>query len=136
MTAEQSAVHVLVVAYGDPRSLTECLAALEGAYPVVVVDNSSSTATRDAVGRAGATYLDPGENLGFAAAVNRGMRHLPLRAADVLLLNPDAVVTPVAVERLRAALQAEPTAACVAPAQHRPGSDKASPVCWSNWKIT
>jgi GT2 family glycosyltransferase len=130
MTAEKGAVHVLVVAYGDPRSLVECLAALEGAYPVVVVDNSSSTATRDAVGRAGATYLDPGENLGFAAAVNRGLRQLPLRGADVLLLNPDAVVTPMAVERLRAALHAEPTVACAAPAQHRPGSDKASPVCW------
>ena len=35
-------VHVLVVAYGDPDALEGCLGALEGRYPVVVVDNSSS----------------------------------------------------------------------------------------------
>jgi GT2 family glycosyltransferase len=123
-------VHVLVVAYGDPSSLEDSLAALGGGYPVIVVDNSSSLATRDVVMRAGATYVDPGENLGFAAAVNRGLELVPLRSSDILLLNPDAVITPDALERLRRALHAGPTVACVAPAQHRPGSDVTSPVCW------
>ena len=73
----------------------------------------------------------PGENLGFAAAVNRGLRApSPCRCSDVLLLNPDAVIAPDAVERLRRALHAGPAVACVAPAQHRPGSDVTSPVCW------
>jgi len=130
MTSPTNPVHVVVVAYGDPHALVDCLAALEGAYPVVVVDNSSSRATRDVVTRAGAAYIDPGENLGFAAAVNRGLEPLPLHGADVLLLNPDAVVTPEAVEQLRRALHAGPSVACAAPAQHRPGSDKPSPVCW------
>ena len=123
-------VHVIVVAYGDPSSLGDCLAALGGRYPVIVVDNSSSLATRDVVMRAGATYHDPGENVGFAAAVNRGLELVPLRGSDILLLNPDAVVSPDAVERLRQALHAGSSVACVAPAQHRPGSDKESPVCW------
>jgi GT2 family glycosyltransferase len=127
---EPAALRVLVVAYGDPGPLDECLGALEGNYPVVVVDNSSSPATRDVVARVGATYLDPGENLGFAAAVNLGLGATPLPDADVLLLNPDAVISVGDVERLRAALHAEPTIACVAPAQHRPGSDTSAPVCW------
>ena len=123
-------VHVLVVAYGDPGSLGDCLEALGGTYPVIVVDNSSSVATREVVMRAGAEYHDPGGNVGFAAAVNRGLELLPLGGSDILLLNPDAVITPDALERLRRALHAGPSVACVAPAQHRPGSDKASAVCW------
>jgi GT2 family glycosyltransferase len=123
-------LHVVVVAYGDPAVLGDCLGALGGKYPVVVVDNSSSTSTRDVAARAGATYLDPGENLGFAAAVNLGLGVTPLLDRDVLLLNPDAVIGPEDVERLRAALHEGPTVACVAPAQHRPGTDTSSPVCW------
>lgn len=123
-------VYVLVVAYGDPHALRDCLAQLQGAYPVVVVDNSSSTATRDVVTRAGAQYLDPGENLGFAAAVNRGIGVVPVTSADILLLNPDAVIEVEGVERLRRELHRSAAVACVAPSQHRPGSDKASPVCW------
>jgi GT2 family glycosyltransferase len=125
-----AALHVVVVAYGDPEALGHCLDALGGKYPVVVVDNSSSTSTRDVAARAGATYLDPGENLGFAAAVNLGLGATQLLDTDVLLLNPDAVIGIEDVERLRAALHAEPTIACVAPAQHRPGTDSSSPVCW------
>jgi len=123
-------VHVLVVAYGDPDALEGCLEALEGRYPVVVVDNSSSETTRAVAARAGARYLDPGENLGFAAAVNVGLGATALAGADVLLLNPDAVIAVEDLERLRRALHASPSLACVAPAQHRPGSDKPSPVCW------
>ncbi len=123
-------VHVLVVAYGDPGALATCLAALTGAYPVVVVDNSSTPATREVATRAGATYLDPGENLGFAKAVNQGLRQLPLSGADVLLLNPDAVIGPDGIEALRRALDGAAQVACVAPAQHRPGSDNPAPVCW------
>ncbi len=124
-------VHVVVVAYGDPAALGHCLGGLGGAYPIVVVDNSSSPATRAVVEGAGARYVDPGENLGFAAAVNVGLRWIALRDVDVLLLNPDAVIAPDDVELLRRALHAGETVACVAPAQHRPGSDvPSSPVCW------
>ena len=123
-------VHVVVVAYGDPDALAGCLAALEGEHPVVVVDNSSSPATRTVAAAAGATYIDPGENLGFAAAVNRGFGAVPLPGTDVLLLNPDAVIEPESLARLRHALHADGALACVAPAQHRPGSERPSPVCW------
>ena len=123
-------VHVLVVAYGDPAALGRCLKALGGTYPVLVIDNSSSAGTREVVARADAAYIDPGENLGFAAAVNLGLGAIALADTDVLLLNPDAVVEPDAVERLRRDLHGESTIACVAPAQHRPDTEKPSPVCW------
>ncbi len=125
-----SPVRVIVVAYGDPHPLQECLDALGGTYPVVVVDNSSSPHTRAVAQRAGADYHDPGENLGFAAGVNRGLGVTPVGGDDVLLLNPDAVVAPAAIERLARALHAGRRVACVAPAQHRPGTDTPAPVCW------
>jgi len=121
----------LVVAYGAPASLARCLAALDGAYPVVVVDNASDADTEAVARAAGAAYVDAGANLGFAAAVNRGLERVALPGTDVLLLNPDAAIEPAAVELLRDALAADDSVACAAPAQHRPGSDTpATAVCW------
>ena len=119
---------VLVVAYGplDPA----CLDALGDAYPIVVVDNSSSADTASLAARHGAHYVDPVANLGFAAGVNRGLAHIDPSEHDVLLLNPDAVIAPDAVEALRGALD-DDRVACAAPAQRRPGSDRPSTaVCW------
>ncbi len=85
-------LHVLIVAYGDPALLDDCLAALGNTLPVLVVDNASSRRVRDVARSRGAEYLDAGGNLGFAAGVNLGMKCLEERGsrADVLLVNPDA----------------------------------------------
>ena len=64
---------VVVVAYGAPELLDECLRGLGGRFPVVVVDNSSDPSVRSVVEGHGATYIDPGRNLGFAAGVNLGL---------------------------------------------------------------
>ena len=61
------AIDVLVVAYGAPELLDECLGAVGRSFPVTVVDNSSSPEVRTVSERHGASYLDPGSNLGFAA---------------------------------------------------------------------
>ena len=116
------------MAYGDPSLLDECLASLKGVYWTLVIDNSVSDATREVVERQGATYLSAGSNLGFAAAVNLGLSRRALPSADVLLLNPDATISPKAIEALREKLHEAPDIACVAPAQRRPDSAEPSPV--------
>lgn len=116
---------VVVVAYGPPDPLGDCLGALGGGFPVVVVDNSSSAATAAVAGRAGARYLDPGRNLGFAAGVNLALAEAGGR--DVLLLNPDAAVEPAVVRALAEALAADPGLACVGPAQRLPGRPPGDP---------
>jgi GT2 family glycosyltransferase len=83
---------------------------------VTVVDNSSSPEVRAVVERTAARYVDPGRNGGFAAGVNEGLRRSDTRA-DVLLVNPDAVIDQPAIETLRAALAADDTLASVGPAQ-------------------
>ncbi len=100
-------LEVVVVAYGQPALLARALAPLDG-LSVTVVDNSSSPEVRSVVGGTGARYVDPGRNGGFAAGVNEGLRRAdPL--ADVLLVNPDAVIDRSAIETLRTALASDGT---------------------------
>lgn len=123
---------IVVVAYGPAAPLADALAPLAG-YSITVVDNSSSSATREVVERCHAHYVDPRRNIGFAAGVNQALASLEARGlgdADVLLLNPDAVVAARSVQRLQEVLHASPTHACVAPAQTRPDSTEQERVRW------
>ncbi|WP_415296808.1 glycosyltransferase [Cellulosimicrobium sp. SJTW-1] len=108
---------VVVVAYGSPAMVRDALAPLAGKYPITVVDNSSLPEIREITELAGGRYLDPGRNGGFAAGVNHALAHRQAPGADILLLNPDAVVTPEDVETLHRALHASPRVASVGPQQ-------------------
>ena len=110
-------IDVVVVAFGAPELLERCLATLGDTYPVLVVDNSSDAAVRAVAERHGAGYVDPGENLGFAGGVNLGLAKRERSTADVLLLNPDASITPEGVAQLASRLHATGDLAGVAPAQ-------------------
>lgn len=131
---------VVVVAYHAPEMLQQALSSLPPELPVFIVDNSSSAAVQAVAVECGATYDDPGSNLGFAAGVNRGVALLSvdLPEADVLLLNPDAVLPSGAVEVLSRELHAKPRRAAVAPALLDPdgGSQRAVwpwPSPWGAW---
>jgi GT2 family glycosyltransferase len=128
--AAQNGLDVVIVAYGAPDLLDACLDSLHGAFPVTVVDNSSSDDVHQVATAHGATYVDPGSNLGFAGGVNVGVRHLARPHGDVLLLNPDAEVSADAVTRLHARLLADPGLACVAPAQVDPRDGSGARVGW------
>ncbi|MGH3354156.1 MAG: glycosyltransferase [Nocardioides sp.] len=107
---------VVVVSYGDPalleRHTTLVAEALRPAR-VVVVDNYSSDANRDAVRalceREGWTGVFPGTNTGFGAGCNLGAAAALDAGAEVLLfLNPDATIDAESAVRLVAAVDAEP----------------------------
>ncbi len=141
-SAPHVGVQVVVVAYGSAELLRDSLTPLVGHFPLTVIDNSSDRAVRAVATDAGAHYVDPGANLGFAGAVNLALETLAARAADaadptrpappgadVLLLNPDARVSPAAVHALHVALHAAPGVAAVGPAQVD-GDGVDSPVLW------
>jgi GT2 family glycosyltransferase len=111
-----SEVHVLSVAYGAPDGLERALAALaDGAFDVTVIDNSSSGEVAALAARHRASYIDAGSNRGFAAAVNLGLRSLPDDGADVLLLNPDALIDTQGVLTLHDFLHRRPRTGAAAP---------------------
>ena len=114
--AGERMVEVIVVAYGAPRLLERALLPL-CSLPITVVDNSSASEVRAVCAAMGVRYLDPGYNGGFAAGVNVALRSRLCPGADVLLLNPDAVITPEAVVQLQRALHADRDIASVGPSQ-------------------
>lgn len=105
----------IVVAYHGVDALGECLAPICDDVPIVVIDNSSDAAIATVARGCGADYIDMGSNRGFAAGVNMGLSRLP-SDADVLLLNPDAVIAPDIARQLHSALYSDPSLAAVAPA--------------------
>jgi glycosyltransferase involved in cell wall biosynthesis/GT2 family glycosyltransferase len=109
-------LEVVTVAYGAPQLLERALEPLAGKYPITVVDNSSRVDVREVAERFGAAYVDPGCNGGFAAGVNVALARRQA-AGDVLLLNPDALVLPDAVEQLRRHLHHARGIASVGPVQ-------------------
>jgi N-acetylglucosaminyl-diphospho-decaprenol L-rhamnosyltransferase len=83
-------VAIVVVTYNSAHEIGGCLDALAGLEGVeaVVVDNASSDHTTTEVLVRNVALLANRTNVGFAAAVNQGVR--ATSAPYVLLLNPDA----------------------------------------------
>ena len=126
--AELAVPLVVVVAYGDPDHLRCCLAGLKApAGAVTVVDNGRSDAVAVLSRDHGAVYVRPVGNVGFAAGVNLGCRDRGDR--DVLLLNPDAVLTWSDVLRMHSELRRAPRCAAVSPRLARPDGS-AEPPSW------
>jgi len=95
---------VIVVSYRSKHFLQQCLASifreLPGQIEVIVVDNASEDGTIEEI-RADhpqACLVANDRNVGFPAANNQGIELA--HAAVILLLNPDTVVYPGALEAL------------------------------------
>jgi len=118
-------IHAAIVHFGDPaptlRALEALLASRKVLVHAAVVDHGPGpgVALAQAVRDAGALYLAPGGNLGFAGGIRCGIE--ALRAQDgalghCLFLNHDVVLEPDALGLLAARLEAAPSPAIVGPA--------------------
>lgn len=97
--AAAARVAVVVVHYGDRAPTLRCLDSLDGMDEVILVDQPPRlVGPHPRV----TTRIEPGTNLGFAAACNRGVAATD--AAFVMLLNNDAVLAPGAASALLRAL--------------------------------
>jgi len=111
---------VIIVTYNSAREIRDCLGALPAAarvtpYEAVVVDNASADGTAAIVraARPDVRVIEAGGNLGFARANNVG---IGATASDlVLLLNPDTVPEPGALDALVAVLDAHAGVAVAGP---------------------
>ena len=112
MTARPE-LSLVIVSYRCLGLLTDCLASLEagaGGMPieVIVIDNASDDGTVEAVGAAfpWVRLVAAPENIGFAAASNRGIEMASGR--HLLLLNPDTLTPPGSLRKAVEALDARP----------------------------
>lgn len=99
----------VAVHYRTPELLASSVEALRRdcdaaglACRVVVVDNGSARENRSLLRSAADLLLEPGENLGYAGGLNRGIREA--RADRLFLFNPDVEVLPGCVPILLEAL--------------------------------
>lgn len=94
---------VVVVAYRADDHLRRCLEGLGRSTEVLVVDNDAADSTAQVCAAFGVAYVSTPHNMGFARAVNLGLAQAGGR--DVLLLNPDARITPDAIAALQTFLR-------------------------------
>jgi N-acetylglucosaminyl-diphospho-decaprenol L-rhamnosyltransferase len=94
---------VIVVTYNSGAQIEECLRALSSQdCEIIVVDNASQDDTVSRVqslsGQVTVELLTISRNIGFAAGVNQGVR--AASGEVLLLLNPDAVAEPGAIDAI------------------------------------
>lgn len=120
MAADIPRLSIVIVTYNSRADADACLASLVRHRPaidhdIVVVDNASPDGTASFIRERwpAVRVLDAGGNLGFARANNLGIRETA--GELVLLLNPDTLIGPDAVDALVRALDASPGAAIAGP---------------------
>jgi GT2 family glycosyltransferase len=102
-------VGIIIVTHNSALEIGPCLdAAVTTGAQVIVIDNDSQDGTCVEVNRHGVHLIANSRNLGFAAAVNQGVRALD--APLLLLLNPDAI-RQTSIDPLRSACNNSQTAA-------------------------
>jgi N-acetylglucosaminyl-diphospho-decaprenol L-rhamnosyltransferase len=112
MSAGAPAISVVVVSHNSGPALTDCVARVlaqadEAEAELVLVDNGSDPGALDDLPAHPpfAQIRNPG-NPGFAVACNQGAR--AARGALLLFLNPDCLLPPGALQRLRDTFAAAP----------------------------
>jgi len=113
MQSEIPGITAVVVTFNSKEVLPTCLKALEGSgIGITLVDNGSSdndvALVRDFV-----DVIKNPDNQGFGRAANQGIDRVQTEFA--LLLNPDVILQPGAIERLVKAAHLYPDAGLLAP---------------------
>lgn len=126
------ATGAVIVSYGHPDDTLRCLASLEQSedldlVPVVVHNGPEDDdyAVLETAGDGRVEVIVSGDNLGYAGGSNLGVRRLlDLGVDQIWLLNPDALVEPGTLGRLRAVLAEEPRTGIVGPRILWPGPEQ------------
>lgn len=113
--AASPSLSVVIVSYNCRRLILDCLTSLYDStatldFEIIVVDNASSDGSVEAItaefSRVRVVELE--KNIGFGRACNVGARHA--KAPFLLLLNPDTLVRPGAIDKLMGFASAHPHA--------------------------
>jgi N-acetylglucosaminyl-diphospho-decaprenol L-rhamnosyltransferase len=128
---------IVIVTYNSPEWTARCLDALAGEaapsvpYEIVVVDSGSEPAARDALrsraGQAKVVLVDG--NIGFGNGCNLGVAHST--GTHILLLNPDAVAHPGAIDALLAFHRDHPGHGIAGGRTLRPDGTVDPSSCWA-----
>lgn len=114
--ADRDSLAIIIVTYNSATEIDDCLRSLVGhtnPFPttITVVDNASTDGTAAQVRKNWPTVqvIESAENAGFSKANNLGIR--ATQSDYVLLINPDTVAPPGAIQTLVRGLASHPEAA-------------------------
>lgn len=131
--ANSVVLSIIIVNHNSSGPLKDCLESIAAsiidvAYEVIVVDNSPSRAGLRTLKEAysAATFIELSDNRGFAAGNNAGIK--AARGRALLLLNPDTVLEPHAIQRLYGRLMSSNKTGIVGPMIHYPDGSLQSEV--------
>jgi GT2 family glycosyltransferase len=107
---------IIIVNYNTGDLLSQCITSIQnhtacGSYEIIVVDNASTDVSCKIAQSLFPTvkFILNAHNRGFAAANNQGIT--ASQADYILLLNPDTIVTPQALDTMLAFMEQRPEAA-------------------------
>lgn len=114
-SSTSSRVTAITVAFNSAAVIGACLERLDGVDRILMVDNASSDNSQAVALKAAprAQVIQAPRNLGYGNGANLGLSQVASEFA--LLINPDAMLEPGAVEALVAAADRYPDAALFAP---------------------
>jgi GT2 family glycosyltransferase len=131
------AASIIIVTYNAPDKVRECLEALTGdrapqvPHEVLALDNASTPSLVPLLQEylPADSVVDVGENIGFGRSCNLGASRA--RGRYVVLVNPDAVVAPGAIDALVRAADAEPRCGVVGGRTVDPEGRTDPKSCWA-----
>jgi len=109
-------VSAVIVTWNSRETVGECLKSLlPQVSEILVVDNSSKDGTAEFIAKnfPKIKLVENKKNIGFAKAVNQGMRRA--RSKYILMLNPDTVLKEGALEKMVAFADSDPKIGIVGP---------------------
>ncbi|MCB9358707.1 glycosyltransferase family 2 protein [Candidatus Woesearchaeota archaeon] len=90
-------VTIIIVTYNSAAHITDCLNSIKG-QKVIIVDNNSTDDTIDICSNSDAVLIENPCNLGYAKAVNIGLKKVKTKYA--LLINPDVLIEVKAIKEM------------------------------------
>jgi GT2 family glycosyltransferase len=113
-------ISIIIVGYNTKEVIRNCLSSIyqnpsEQPSEIIVVDNNSLDGSQDAIERQfpEVILVRNSENVGFAGANNQGIKIS--KGKYILILNPDTVLFPEALDRMVAFMEKNPEVGAITP---------------------
>ncbi len=127
-TQKKPLICAIIVAWKSADCIGRCIESLQKSevpLDIIAVDNASTDNVAEVIaGYPDVTYHNSGDNIGYAAGNNEGLKIAATRGADyVFIINPDAYIAPDTIAKLLAAVAESPDIGMACPKTYYADSD-------------
>lgn len=125
---KQPLICAIIVAWKSADCIGRCIQSLQKSsvpLDIIAVDNASTDNVADVIARyPDVTYVNSGDNIGYAAGNNVGLKIAQKRNADYFfIINPDAYIAPDCIQTMLDVMQKSPDIGMTCPKTYYADSD-------------